>query len=265
MALGAPERPVAAIVGGAKVSTKLDLLGNLVNKVDMLIIGGGMANTFLFAQGKPVGKSLVREGPRRHGARDPGGGREGASCRDRPAGRRDRRQGVQGPCAAARFVDVDHVADDEMILDIGPRSIVAIEEALERRPRLWSGTGRSAPSRRRRSSAATIRDRQDGRRASPSDGKLKSVAGGGDTVAALNGGGRRRRFHLCLDGRRRLPRMDGRQGAAGRRGAARQISATRGGSVAPQSARPRATADGRISCFSLPTRRSAGLPLADSA
>ena len=61
LALGTPKRPVAAIVGGAKVSTKLDLLGNLVKKVDTLIIGGGMANTFLFAQGKPVGKSLCEK------------------------------------------------------------------------------------------------------------------------------------------------------------------------------------------------------------
>ena len=61
LALGNPQRPVAAIVGGAKVSTKLDLLGNLVNKVDVLIIGGGMANTFLFAEGKPVGKSLCEK------------------------------------------------------------------------------------------------------------------------------------------------------------------------------------------------------------
>ncbi len=61
IALGTPERPVAAIVGGAKVSTKLDLLGNLINKVDILIIGGGMANTFLFAEGKGVGKSLCEK------------------------------------------------------------------------------------------------------------------------------------------------------------------------------------------------------------
>src|SRR6202023_2719979 len=61
IALGTPVRPVAAIVGGAKVSTKLDLLGNLINKVDILIIGGGMANTFLFAEGKAVGKSLCEK------------------------------------------------------------------------------------------------------------------------------------------------------------------------------------------------------------
>ena len=69
IALGSPERPVVAIVGGAKVSTKLDLLGNLVTKVDVLIIGGGMANTFLFAAGQAGRQVALREGSRRHGAR----------------------------------------------------------------------------------------------------------------------------------------------------------------------------------------------------
>ena len=86
-ALDAPQRPVAAIVGGAKVSTKLDLLGNLIAKVDVLIIGGAMANTFLAAQGKAVGKSLCEHDLAADRARHPGQG-EGARLRDRAAGRR---------------------------------------------------------------------------------------------------------------------------------------------------------------------------------
>ena len=95
LALGKPARPVAAIVGGAKVSTKLDLLGNLVKKVDMLIIGGGMANTFLFAEGKAVGKSLCEKEMADTAALDPGRRRRrpiAASC----CRSTRRRQGVQG-------------------------------------------------------------------------------------------------------------------------------------------------------------------------
>ena len=88
-------RPVAAIVGGAKVSGKLELLGNLVKKVDMLIIGGGMANTFLFAQGKAVGKSLCEKdlADTARSILEAGARRQ---LPDPAAGRRDRRQGVQG-------------------------------------------------------------------------------------------------------------------------------------------------------------------------
>ena len=102
-ALGAPERPVAAIVGGAKVSTKLDLLGNLVAKVDVLIIGGGMANTFLAAQGKAVGKSLCEQ-DLADTARDILAKAEGARLRDRAAGRRRGGEGIQGQRAVARGV-----------------------------------------------------------------------------------------------------------------------------------------------------------------
>ena len=86
-----PARPVAAIVGGAKVSTKLDLLGNLVAKVDVLVIGGGMANTFLFAQGNGVGKSLCEKdlAETARAILDDGAGRP---MRGAAAGRRDRRQ-----------------------------------------------------------------------------------------------------------------------------------------------------------------------------
>src|SRR5580658_6614965 len=114
IALGAPQRPVGAIVGGAKVSTKLDLLGNLVKKVDVLIIGGGMANTFLFAQGKPVGKSLC-EKDLADTARSILEAAKAAKCRivlpvDAVAAKEFK------PHPAVRVVDVDHVADDEMML-----------------------------------------------------------------------------------------------------------------------------------------------------
>ena len=161
IALGNPERPVAAIVGGAKVSTKLELLGNLINKVDVLIIGGGMANTFLFAQGKARRQVALREGHGRHGAQDPGRRREG-QVPHRAAGRRGGRQGVQG-ARAARVVDVGHVAEDEMILDIGPKSVVAIEEVLGE----VQDAGLERPVRRVRDAAVRggdLRHRQDRRR-----------------------------------------------------------------------------------------------------
>ena len=109
LALGQPKRPVGAIVGGAKVSTKLDLLGNLVKKVDVLIIGGGMANTFLFAQGKPVGKSLC-EKDLADTARAILEAAKAANCRillpvDAHAAKAFKAH------AEARFVDVDHIAD----------------------------------------------------------------------------------------------------------------------------------------------------------
>jgi phosphoglycerate kinase len=95
IALGTPDRPVAAIVGGAKVSTKLELLGNLINKVDILIIGGGMANTFLFAEGKPIGKSLCEKD-----LADTARGGGGRSQVSHPvAGRRDGGQSAQSACA----------------------------------------------------------------------------------------------------------------------------------------------------------------------
>ena len=100
-ALEAPQRPVAAIVGGAKVSTKLDLLGNLIGKVDVLMIGGGMANTFLLALGKPVGKSLA-ERDLAGTARDILAKAEGQGLRDRAAGRRRGGAEIRGQRALAR-------------------------------------------------------------------------------------------------------------------------------------------------------------------
>src|SRR6202044_828288 len=128
LALGNPARPVAAIVGGAKVSTKLELLGNLVNKVDILIIAGGMANTFLFAEGKHVGKSLC-EKDLAETARSSVSAAEKAKCRillpvDATVSTELKAH------AHAHVVDVDHVAVGEMILYIGPKSVAGVEEVL---------------------------------------------------------------------------------------------------------------------------------------
>jgi phosphoglycerate kinase len=185
LALGQPKRPLAAIVGGAKVSGKLELLSNLVKKVDVLMIGGGMANTFLFAQGKAVGKSLC-EKDLADTARSILEAARAANCRillpvDATVAKEFKAH------APSRFVDVDHVADDEMILDIGPKSIVAVEEALGRvRTLVWNGpfgAFETPPF-----DAATM---QIARTAAflTVDAKLKSVAGGGDTVAALAAAG----------------------------------------------------------------------------
>ena len=185
LALGAPKRPVAAIVGGAKVSTKLDLLGNLVRRVDVLIIGGGMANTFLFAQGKPVGKSLC-EKDLADTARSILEAAKAANCRillpvDAHVAKEFKAH------AAARFVDVDYIADDEMALDIGPKSIIAVEEALASiKTLVWNGPFGAfeippfdAATNQIAKTAAFL----------TKDGKLISVAGGGDTVSALNAAG----------------------------------------------------------------------------
>ncbi len=179
-ALDRPERPLVAIVGGAKVSTKLELLGNLVKRVDALVIGGGMANTFLAAQGKAVGKSL---------------------CEHDLLGLAREILANSGSCeivlpvdavvasdfkahAASRVVNVDAIGPDDMMLDIGPQSVARVKGVLERAKTLvWNGpfgafemqpfdAGTVAVARE--AAALTLA------------GSLVSVAGGGDTVAALN-------------------------------------------------------------------------------
>ena len=182
LALGSPERPVAAIVGGAKVSTKLELLGNLVNKVDILIIGGGMANTFLFAEGRGVGKSLC-EKDLADTARSIVAAAEKAKCRillpvDATVAAELK------PHVHAHVVDVDHVPADEMILDIGPKSAAGVEEVLAQvKTLVWNGpfgAFETLPF-----DEATMAVAKTAARLTKA-GKLKSVAGGGDTVAALN-------------------------------------------------------------------------------
>jgi phosphoglycerate kinase len=180
-ALGNPKRPVAALVGGAKVSTKLELLGNLVSKVDRLVIGGGMANTFLHAQGINVGKSLC-EKDLADTARDIMAKAQAAKCKVLlPVDAVVAGELKQG--TASRTVDIAAVPDDQMILDIGPKSIAALNaELAECGTLVWNGplgafevapfdAGTTAVAQQ---AAALTRA-----------GKLLSVAGGGDTVAAL--------------------------------------------------------------------------------
>jgi phosphoglycerate kinase len=137
-ALEAPQRPVAAIVGGAKVSTKLALLANLIAKVNVLIIGGGMANTFLAAQGKAVGKSLC-EHELAATARDILAKSTAAGCEivlpvDAVVAQKFEAN------APSRVVDVDHVGPEDMILDIGPRSVEHIISVFARvKTLVWNG------------------------------------------------------------------------------------------------------------------------------
>jgi phosphoglycerate kinase len=185
-ALGDPERPVAAVIGGAKVSTKLAVLGHLVGKVDHLIIGGGMANTFLAARGVNVGKSLCEH--------ELAG--EANAILDRAA---------QAGCTvhlpydvvvakefapnppSVRTCNVHEVAADEMILDVGPAAVEALGDAIKNcRTLVWNGplgAFETPPFDAATVALARIAE------ALTQDGGLVSVAGGGDTVAALNHAG----------------------------------------------------------------------------
>jgi len=181
-ALEAPTKPVIAIIGGAKVSTKLDLLENLVAKVDALVIGGGMANTFLHAQGVPVGKSLAE--------------RDLAET-----ARRILAAAEANNCAIILPVDavvafhfeanapshaygLDAIPPDGMILDIGPQSIKRVQAAIDDAKTLvWNGPlGAFELHPFDKGTVAAARYAAERTKA----GKLVSVAGGGDTVAALN-------------------------------------------------------------------------------
>ena len=185
LALGSPEKPVAAIVGGAKVSTKLDLLGNLVKKVDILIIAGAMANTFLFAQGKSVGKSLC-EKDLADTARAILAASEEAGCKVLlPVDGNAAKEFKANP--ASRFVGMDEVGDDEMVLDIGPQSIRAVEAALrEAKTLVWNG-----PFGAFETPPFDTATKEIARTVAvlTKSGKLKAVAGGGDTVSALHAAG----------------------------------------------------------------------------
>jgi len=180
-ALEAPQRPLAAIVGGAKVSTKLEVLGHLLGTVDVMIIGGGMANTFLHAQGVAVGKSLCE--------RDLADTARRILADAAAAGRRILLpvDAVVAPAldagGAARTVAIDAVPADQMILDIGPRSVAAIDAALRAAATLvWNGpVGAFEHPPFDVGTVAVARTVADLTRA----GRLVSVAGGGDTVAAL--------------------------------------------------------------------------------
>jgi phosphoglycerate kinase len=189
-ALEKPERPVMAVVGGAKISTKLALLGNLLAKVDKLAIGGAMANTFLAAQGKPVGKSLV-EKDLLDTARDILAKAKSSNCEIiLPVD-----VVVAGEFKArspSKVVATDKVGNDDMILDIGRASIGHVIAALAASKTLvWNGPFGAfemepfdVGTNEVAEAAAELTEA----------GKLRSVAGGGDTVAALEHAGAADRF-----------------------------------------------------------------------
>jgi len=183
--LGSPKRPVVAIVGGAKVSTKIDLLTNLVKRVDALVIGGGMANTFLAARGTPVGKSLAE-----HDLADTAKQImieaatagcalvlpvDGVVAREFKAG------------ADCETVDIGAIPADAMVLDVGEKTAAAVKDWIDRAATLvWNGPlGAFEIPPFDRATLAVAKHAA----ARTDDGKLISVAGGGDTVAALNQAG----------------------------------------------------------------------------
>jgi len=184
-ALGEPERPVMAVIGGAKVSTKIALLENLVKNVETLVIGGAMANTFLAAEGIAVGKSLYEPD-------------------HLDTARRVIHLSTERGCAVLmpsdvvvakefkanaphRTVGIRSVASDEMILDVGPASIEAFAKRLHNtRTLVWNGpfgAFETPPFDAGTNAAAKLVA------AATKAGQLLSVAGGGDTVAALNHAG----------------------------------------------------------------------------
>ncbi len=189
-ALGSPKRPVCAIVGGAKVSTKLDLLGNLVGKVDKLIIGGGMANTFMHAQGIKVGKSLCEKDL-------------AATALEILEKAKAAKCAVLLPVdimAADEFkanaphvvVDADACPDDKMILDVGPKTIALYQKELaDCATVVWNGP--LGAFEIKPFDTGTMALAQDVARLTAA-GKLLSVAGGGDTVAALAAAGVEEKF-----------------------------------------------------------------------
>ena len=188
--LDKPERPLAAIVGGAKISTKLDLLGNLLQKVDVLIIGGAMANTFLLAQGKNVGKSLVEadlvETAQKIMAEAKAAKREIVLPVDAVVAEKFEAH------APSRVVDIDKVGANDMILDIGPRSVEQAVSVLARAKTLvWNGPFGAFEMEPFDNGTVEVAEAAAELTAA---GKLVSVAGGGDTVAALNVAGVTDRF-----------------------------------------------------------------------
>ena len=185
-ALGTPEKPVAAVVGGAKVSTKLAVLEHLVARVDHLIIGGGMANTFLAARGVDVGKSLCEHDlvPVANGIFEKA---DAVGCTIHlPYDVAVAKEFAANP-SSYRICNVNEVAADEMILDVGPAAVEALGDVLKTcRTLVWNGplgAFELAPF-----DTATVALARTAA-ALTAEGSLVSVAGGGDTVAALNHAG----------------------------------------------------------------------------
>ncbi|MBC6437169.1 MAG: phosphoglycerate kinase [Rhodobacteraceae bacterium] len=189
-ALGTPHRPVAAVVGGAKVSTKLELLGNLAGKVDHLVLGGGMANAFLFAQGYEIGNSLAEK--------DMAGTARAVLEKAGATGCKvhlPKDIVVAGRCAAHaphHILPVGHCPPEQMILDAGPKTVAALEGIFcTCRTLIWNGPLGAfewEPFDTATSQAAGVAADLT------AQGRLLTVAGGGDTVAALHRAGVADRF-----------------------------------------------------------------------
>lgn len=207
-ALANPARPLAAVVGGAKVSSKLDVLTNLTEKVDHLIIGGGMANTFLAAQGVHVGASLCE-----HDLAD--------TARAILAKAKENNCIIHLPTdlvvakefkahAHNEIVDLNHVAEDDLILDVGPASAEALGSMLSIcKTLIWNGP--MGAFEMEPFDAATVFLARAVAKLSD-DGSLISVAGGGDTVAALNHAGVAGSFtHISTAGGAFLEWMEGKE------------------------------------------------------
>ena len=183
--LDSPKRPVAAIVGGAKISTKLDLLGHLLQKVDVLIIGGAMANTFLLAQGRKVGKSLAEQDLVKTASK---------IMNDANAAKREIVLPIDVVVAQkfetnapSRVVDANDVGANDMILDIGPRSVEYAVSVLARcKTLVWNGPFGAFEMEPFDNGTVEV---AEAAAELTQAGKLVSVAGGGDTVAALNAAG----------------------------------------------------------------------------
>ncbi|MGB3245777.1 MAG: phosphoglycerate kinase [Sulfitobacter sp.] len=192
-ALSTPARPVGAVVGGAKVSTKIELLENLVNRLDLLVIGGGMANTFLAAMGADLGKSL-QEPDHFETARDIMAQAEKAGCRVLlPVDGLVAREFAQGAEHVVVQLGPETKLDaDQMVLDAGPDTISHIALAFEGlKTLIWNGplgAFEIPPFDTATVAAAQVAARQT------RNGVLISVAGGGDTVAALNQAGASEQF-----------------------------------------------------------------------
>jgi len=208
-ALGNPARPVAAVVGGAKVSSKLDVLTHLVGQVDHLIIGGGMANTFLAAKGVDVGKSLCEHELAGTVSKILAAAEKGGCTVHLPYDVAVAKEFAANP-ATLRHSNVHEVAADEMILDVGPAAVEALADVLKTcRTLVWNGPlgafeippFDAATVALARTAAALTRE-----------GSLISVAGGGDTVAALNHAGAAGDFsYVSTAGGAFLEWMEGRE------------------------------------------------------
>ena len=214
-ALGTPVRPVLAVVGGAKVSSKIDLLENLVSKVDMLVIGGGMANTFLAAKGVNVGKSLCEHDLAETAQRIMAAA-ETANCDivlpDDAVVAKEFKAGADNETVA-----LDAVPEDGMILDVGARSIETVKSKIDAAKTLvWNGPLGAFEIEpfdiATVAAAKACRGEHQGRQAEFGCRRRRHGCRAQSCRC-------RRRVFLCLNRRRRLPRMAGRQGTAGRQGA----------------------------------------------